>query len=303
MISILIPVFNFDVTELAVELSNQLENLYSDGEIIILDDGSEPSFRNRHSQLSSVPHIQYLESATNNGRVRIRQKLAAAAAFEWLLFLDCDSKIVSDKFLETFSKRINDSARVITGGRIYTNIPPADCRFRLHWKYGTSREKSSYDRKKCNNRFMTNNFMIRKEIFSSLDFTNEWEGYGYEDTWMAIQLESLDIPILFIDNPVKHDGIETSELFMSKSREALQNLYRLTCFVPRDRLKKQVRLYNHFYRIRLLGMTWLIQLMYGILRSAIRKNLHSCNPSLAAFDFYRLYYFSTIVKKEKQKSP
>ncbi len=303
MISILIPVFNYDVTELADELSIQVEKLHIKAEIIIIDDGSEASFRNRQRQLSSVPHVQYLESPTNNGRVRIRQKLAASATYEWLLFLDCDSKIVSDKYLETFSNQVSDSAQVITGGRIYTNIQPADCRFRLHWKYGTTREKSCYDEQNCNNRFMTNNFLIQKEIFGSLDFTNAWEGYGYEDTWMAIQLESLNIPILFIDNPVKHDGIETSELFMSKSREALQNLHRLSCFVPRDRLKKHVRLYNHFCRIKLLGMTWLIHLVYGLLRISINKNLNSCNPFLAAFDFYRLHYFSTIVRKEKLKSP
>ena len=45
---------------------------------------------------------------------------------------------------------------------------------------------------------------------------------------MGIQLEAMGIPIIYINNPIKHEGLEGSLEFLAKSKEALQNLKRLS---------------------------------------------------------------------------
>ncbi|MEO5996491.1 MAG: glycosyltransferase [Chitinophagaceae bacterium] len=294
MISILIPVFNWDVNELILDLSSQAKQLQPDVEIIVMDDGSQSSYRRLHHKLNDIAFVRYYEADKNNGRIRIRQMMAGLASFEWLLFLDCDSKIVSCQFLQNFYKRISDSVNVMAGGRIYSARKPADCRFRLHWKYGSIREKTRPGLEGHSNRFMTNNFLIRKNIFERFDFAGQWEGYGYEDTWMGIQLESMHIPIIYIDNPIKHEGLEESSVYLKKSQEALQNLKKLSSLVPQKILVKHVTLYAYFRRLLSLRLLWVIRLIYGMLRLSIMKNFHSCNPSLLLFDLYRLNYFASL---------
>lgn len=165
MISVLIPSFNRDVNELVNDLSCQVASTSSKVEIIVLDDGSEVSFRRLNKKLIGIPYVQYKETGKNNGRIRIRQMLAEMASFDWLLFLDCDSKIISDQFLDSFCRRISSSNDVTVGGRLYSLKTPEDCRFRLHWKYGTRREKiHSQNINGHKNRFMTNNFFIKKSF-------------------------------------------------------------------------------------------------------------------------------------------
>src|SRR5689334_1624674 len=103
MISILVPVYNFDVTELAADLSRQLTALQKPGEIILYDDGSEEKFRHINSATTRLPHVQYIEAGINHGRIRIRQLLAEKAQYDWLLFLDGDSKLHFDGFLHDYA--------------------------------------------------------------------------------------------------------------------------------------------------------------------------------------------------------
>lgn len=291
MISILIPVFNYDINELIVALSNQAGKLGQESEIIVIDDGSQSSYRNLNAAIASLPFVQYIESEKNNGRVRIRQMLADKASFEWLLFLDCDSQILSDHYLEIYVQRIRDSVQIMSGGRVYSREKPTDCRFTLHWKYGTYREKTTYNSKNHTNRFMTNNFLIRKSIFVKFHFTPDWGGYGYEDTWIGIQLEAMNIAVSHIDNPVLHNGLQESLEFLSKSREALKNLKKLSQVVPVKILAKHVKLYLYYYRLKYLGLLWLLRFIYSMTHTGIEKNIHSCNPSLFKFDLWRLNYF------------
>src|SRR5688572_17536432 len=99
MISILIPVYNRDVNQLAAQLSQQLTAIGRAGEIVLLDDGSEEKFRRQNTNTDSLPHVRYIDAETNYGRIRIRQMLASTAKFDWLLFMDCDSSITSEQFL------------------------------------------------------------------------------------------------------------------------------------------------------------------------------------------------------------
>jgi glycosyltransferase involved in cell wall biosynthesis len=296
MISILIPVYNRDVNQLAAQLSQQLTATGRPGEIVLLDDGSEENFRRQNTNTASLPHVRYIDADTNYGRIRIRQMLASTAKFDWLLFMDCDSAITSEQFLSTYFNQLLDEPGVVAGGRICTTQPPNDCSLRLHWRYGTEREAIQVKKR---NRdpypgFMSNNFLIHRSIFDKLSFTDDWQGYGHEDTWIGIQLEEMRARVKHIDNPILHNGLENAETFLSKSEQAVYNLRKLQSIVPAGSLKRHIKLFRAYSRLRSVGMTWLPKLIYKMQRKNIDTNLRSCNPSLFYFDLYRLNLFIRI---------
>lgn len=296
MISILIPVYNCNVNELATTLSRQLTALDVAGEIILLDDASAIAYRQLNAATASLPMVQYLEGSENMGRIRIRQQLAEKAAFDWMLFLDCDSTVLSDQFLQNYLQDLPSKPTVVVGGRIYTSQPPENCSLHLHWLYGTKREAIDVQQRNQHPYygFMSNNFVIHRSVFKQLSFVKSWNGYGHEDSWIGIQLEKLKASVIYIDNAVRHDGLETADSFLQKSEQALQNLHRLQQLTTADEVKRHVRLFRIYSRLRSVGMLWLPKGVYGILRNAIEKNLQSCNPSLFYFDLYRLDRFINI---------
>ncbi len=181
MISILIPVYNQDVNILVARLSAGLSHLRQAGEIIVMEDGSDAAYQQVNSPLATLPFVRYIPHAQNHGRIRIRQMLAAAAAGEWLLFLDGDSELCSDNFLQQYYQAIEGNTGVVVGGRTYSSTPPDDCTLRLHWKYGSAREGRRPGEKQ-QPAFMTNNFLIQATCFNQLSFDTGNEGYGHEDT-------------------------------------------------------------------------------------------------------------------------
>ncbi|PKP38904.1 MAG: glycosyltransferase family 2 protein, partial [Bacteroidetes bacterium HGW-Bacteroidetes-15] len=90
MISICLPVYNFDVNELTEDLLQQAREYNIDIEILVFDDASLSYYKKRNSGMASKSHIQYLEFDQNLGRSKIRNRLADFAKGNWLLFLDCD---------------------------------------------------------------------------------------------------------------------------------------------------------------------------------------------------------------------
>ena len=307
MISICIPVYNRHVSQLAAILSRQLTAIGKPGEIILLDDGSDEAIRKANSATTQLPHVKYMEADANYGRIRIRQLLAEKSAYDWLLFLDCDSMIISPQFLENYYEELVSYSSysllpgfpgLFVGGRIYQPQPPGNCSLRLHWEYGRKRE--AIDPEKRNKDpyrgFMSNNFMINKFYFDRLTFTNDWDGYGHEDSWIGMQLEDYKTPIQYSDNAVLHDGLETAETFLVKSEQALKNLHKLQKLVGQEQLKKHVKLFRVYAQLKSLGLLWLPATIYNMQKKVIEKNLLGCHPSLFYFDLYRLYRFIRITR-------
>jgi glycosyltransferase involved in cell wall biosynthesis len=286
MISILIPVFNVDVQELIQELSSQLDNLSIEGEILVYDDWSEPFFRQKNETIGSIKNVVYKELDKNYGRVGIRQLLASHAQYEWLLFVDSDSVIISSSYLRNYIESIEVQYDVYTGGRVYESKMPVDCSKRLHWKYGTQRESVKGSSKALH----TNNFCIRKTLFLELDFPPYLRGYGHEDTWIQIQLEKAKHKIRFLCNPVLHAGLETSAAFLEKTKNALKNLIELADDEKPEIVKRKVVLYRLFLSLQKFGLVSPAKKILHKRIGKIEMNLRSCHPLLFQFDLYRLYY-------------
>src|SRR6476659_9659441 len=129
MISILIPVYNLNVIDLVHSLEKQLSLIKERGEIIVLDDASLSDYKQQNQSIAELPHVTYQYLPENVGRLKIREKLAALATYDWLLFIDGDSQIIKDDFLSTYITAIQHNTHVVTGGRIYQSKAPVDCSF------------------------------------------------------------------------------------------------------------------------------------------------------------------------------
>ncbi len=141
MISILIPVNNYDIVNLVHSMKNGMEKVPEYCEILIGDDGSTPEFRNKYMALES-DKIKVIYSEKNIGRAAIRNRLALEARGDHLLFIDADVMIpgTAETYLLKWLPMIN-TARVICGGILYNDTPPGDPDKMLRWKYGRKREQ------------------------------------------------------------------------------------------------------------------------------------------------------------------
>ncbi|HYJ38295.1 MAG TPA: glycosyltransferase [Chitinophagaceae bacterium] len=300
MISILIPVYNYDPAMLIKELGRQIKEGNHTVEIILMDDGSSEVFKKISRSLTQLPFVTYKEFEHNIGRIAIRQALSRQANFDHLLFLDCDGIIDRKDFLSKYISYLN-KADVISGGRKYPPSPPGNCQQHLHWKYGSRRE--FFDHRIRNKqpylRFMTNNFLVAKKIFDSIQFpTEEFAGYGHEDTFLGAALAKKNAVVLHIDNPVIHGKIEEAESFIEKSKAAVRTLSMLSLQMSEKDLGDYVKLFRVKKRLEHLKLTDSVAYLAKIFENAIARNLRSCKPSLFLFDLFRLNYYLEFEKSK-----
>lgn len=294
MLSILVPIYNFDSRELIKDLSKQCLSCQIEFEIICFDDKSSSDFTKINNVIKDIPGVKYTELAENIGRAEIRERLAQTAKFEKLLFLDCDVKLPNESFIKNYLKNFNSSITV--GGIIYQKEKPNDPTLILRWKYGIERECMTAKARKNSNfvHFLASNLLINKDIFLSIPRQNEISGYGHEDTWLGIQLIEKRIDVNHIDNPVYHIGLDSAIDYLTKSVSGVQNLVRLYLSGAKCDDLKLVSVFSFLKRFGLLGI------VFGILKmrfKTLEKNLISNSPNLSFFDQWKLYQFIFFYRK------
>ncbi len=296
MISACISVYNHNVNRLVDEISKQAGKAGITLEIILIDDRSSGFYRTVNREASK--EHQYILLEENVGRSKIRNLFPDYARYGKLLFLDCDSVIVADDFLQRYIDEIPKGAKVICGGLVNdTDVPSPDRR--LRWKYGVSREgQNALVRKKDPFRFFrTNNFLIDREVLEQIKFTEDISGYGHEDTFYAFQLRKANIMINHIDNPVLHFNDEENMQFLKKTGEAVSNLVRLMEITGNDKdFIRQVRLLRVHRIARDLYLEWLIRFLFDLAGPLVRVLLSGRFSSLVLLDFYKLGYLSKITQ-------
>lgn len=297
MISICIPVYNFDVRPLVWELHKQANALELGVEILVIDDASNKEFQQLNKEIAHLFTVVYLELPANIGRSRIRNLLSGKARNEWLLFMDCDSEITSDRFIAEYAANTN-SVQVVCGGREYHRTRPQK-EFVLHWKYGKSREVKCAKERGLNpyHSFMTNNFMVHKQILNRIQFDEDIMGYGHEDTLFGFELMRQNLPVLHINNPLLHIHLETHAVFLKKSQEAIANLHGiyLRSNAP-DQFAKFVRLLRWSKNA---GKSFLGRFLIFLARNNqkfLTKNLMSSNPFLLFHDLLKLAWMHELLK-------
>lgn len=297
MISICIPVYNFNITSLLNKLCHQVQSLTIPVEIIVIDDCSK-NFQEINKK--AAEKYNYVELTENIGRSKIRNLFIGYSKYEQLLFLDCDSLIIKDNFLQTYLDILKDRPGVVVGGRVYENNKPERNKM-LRWKYGTFRESTSAQIRSRHpyGSFMTNNFLIKKEILEEIRFDERLLNYGHEDTLFGFSLKQENIPILHIENPVLNGDLETNVEYLEKTNEGVKNLVRILQFSNWDKdLINDISLLTFYYKIK--KWKWMIYISFVVFKPFIVLLFKKGYIHLKMFDFYKLGLFIKWLKKKNK---
>lgn len=299
MISLLIPAYNYDVRTLVQSLHAELAGMQIPFEIIVMEDGSEAPASTCNASLAALPRVRYVQLSANIGRYQIRQQLAALAQYEWLLFLDADALPLRVDFVQTYLQA-TPHQKVIVGGTVYSPLSPAAPQV-LRWKAGHKKEMFSLLQRQAAPalHFSLFNVMLHREAWQALSFPAFFKGYGHEDTFIGLQLAQKNIPIHHIENPALHGNLDDAVTYLQKTKQALENLWRLCSYFPDQRLlQRQIRLYRCYRRLRAWQLLPALLLLYGIFEKDIERHLHSAAPQLLCFDLFKLAHFARLAKAD-----
>ncbi len=287
-LSILIPVYNFDIIPLVNELLKQCQQAAVRFEIICLDDASDPHFQENNRKIKDLENVVYEELSINISRANIRNKLAQRARFSFLLFLDNDSGIIVKHFIIKYL-RAADQSKILIGGTVYSDVQPAPP-YRLHWKFGRNREQKPAN---LRNQFpyrslQVNNALVPRSVFLQFSFDEKIIHYGHEDSQWGKRLEQANVPVVHIQNPVQHLGVEPNHLFLIKTKQAIQNLYHLYFT---EELGKDTSLIKSFLWLSRIRLKAFYLQFFKVVKPLLLLNLRSSWPSLFCLDLYKLGLF------------
>lgn len=289
MLSILLPIYNYNVRNLVAQLSAQIQYLDTEVELLCFDDGSASIFADMNQSLAQLPGVHYHRFTENQGRAAIRNSLAKSAQFEYLLFMDSDCMPESSDFLTTYLAACTPDT-ILYGGLSYDPSPPTQTSELLRWKYGQAKEQVSVEeRKKAPYQsFKTSNFLVPKHIFQAIQFDEQLKQYGHEDTLFGWELKQRHIPIKHLDNPVRHLGLEPAKKFLQKTQQAIENLILLEQSYP---IGQEIRLSKVARQLSRTGLAGLYRWFFNKRRTSWRNNLLSAQPKLRYFTLYKLGYY------------
>ncbi|MBC3538145.1 glycosyltransferase family 2 protein [Rufibacter sediminis] len=291
-ISLLIPVYNQNVLALVEALRQETTAFLIPCEIRVYDDGSNSETLQQNRSLQGVSGVIYQELPQNVGRSQIRYNLAQEARFEHLLFLDNDVLPVHPDFLHRYLTQAQGDVTV--GGVAYQASAPKGAE--LRWKYGKAREEAPAHLRQKNpyQRVFTSNLLVSRKVFLACFPKNELSGYGHEDTLFAWRLEQNQIPVQHLDNPVWHLGLESADIFLLKTQQALHNLMHLH---REFNLGNQTKLLSAYASLKKWKATKLLRENSQWLFPLLKRNLVSRKPSLRFFDLYRLLLLDRYLRK------
>ncbi|WCO00827.1 glycosyltransferase family 2 protein [Psychroserpens ponticola] len=288
MISVLIPVYNYNIVALVTHIHTQLQLCNVPFEIICLDDASTTDVTNENDTISKLECTSHIKSKDNLGRTNARQYLSKQANYDWLLFLDADVMPKSDLFIRNYLNYIESDYEAIYGGFAYhKNVP--DSKYMLRWTYGKTHEQiSAQERnKKPYKVIISANFMIKKPVFSIINSQIEQKGYGFDNYFGAL-LKMKNIKVIHLDNEVYHLGIETSETYLNKKKKAAETL--LTLYQSNKIGSHQNDLLHFFIKLKRYRLHVFFSMIYKLLKTPLKNNLLSSHPSMTALQLYRICY-------------
>jgi GT2 family glycosyltransferase len=289
-LSICIPIFNHDCTDLILRLDEQCALSGVPYEIVLLDDGST-LYKEKNRNLTGLEKVNYVELPQNIGRAAIRNRLTETAQFSHLLFMDCDTQIIDNRFIENYlSAAKKNDADVILGGVCYSDEKPPQP-YLLRWIYGKNREeRPAHERNQQPYRaFTAFNALIRKEVFEKVRFDESLKTYGHEDTLLGWQMKKENFVMTHIDNPARKIGLATNDIYLKRNAEAVENLWKIYQKIEEKNLfREDVKILKYFHILERIHIEYIFYNTIRIFNNFIFKNLKSDNPNLHLLDLYKL---------------
>ncbi|REC64504.1 glycosyltransferase family 2 protein [Chryseobacterium pennae] len=289
-LSICIPVYNFDVRELVFDLEKEINSQEIDAEIILIDDASKEEFKQTNRELQNIIH-QFIFLEKNIGRSRIRNLFLDYSKGEYLLFLDCDGKIVGKNFLKNYIQFIQEypDTEIIYGGRKVLGSASGSDHY-LRWKFAVERENLSVELRRKNPylSFQTNNFVIQKEVLRKVGFNPEFQKYGYEDLLFAMDLKAEHIKINHIDNPILNNDLESNIIYLDKVEESVESLSHMLKDKTLNSKLAEVKLVKVYNKLKNTPFKTVLESLFTIGEGNIKRRLSKGDVNLRYLDIYKL---------------
>jgi len=285
MLSILIPVYDYNALPLVNELVKQCQISGINFEILCQDDASNSKENTQNQDINSISNCSFFINETNLGRGKNINSLAQRARYDWLLILDCDTFPAENNFIQNYISSISEEKNVFFGEIIYEAKKPEKNQI-LRWIYGQKRETSA---------LLSSNLLIKKTVFLQFPFDESIVKYGYEDLAFFSILKKNHFEIISIQNPTFHLDLETSEIFLNKTKTALENLVFLYDSNKIEALESKI--IKAFELLKKLKLVRFSTFIFQKNQTKIEENLLSQKPSLFLFDLYKLGYFCLLKTK------
>lgn len=299
MVDICIPVFRDDPCELIRQLSRQIQ---ADRTVLhIYDDGScDPALTGRISAaLADYPgRADLMTIPVNLGRAAARNALIQAAQGDWLLFLDGDMRIDGADFVLAYldaAARQNRPSCIVGGFALdFKQVRPAT---RLHALQAARSEcLDAAMRNSDPGRFVfASNVFLHREIIESIQFNSSYRGWGWEDVDWGLNI-ARRYPVLHIDNPAVHLGLDDDLTLLRKYAESGPNFMLMLRDHPED--VRRMPLYRYASlssHLPFLGaMTWSMRQMVIRGRSVLPARLR-----LLALKLFRVSIYARAIEASR----
>lgn len=292
MLSILIPIYNYNVYPLVLELQKQCLEVGIAFEILCQDDASNSLLNIENEKINSLSNCNFVALKANLAHRENRNSLAQKAKFDTLLFIDGDSNMIRDNFIANYIANL-EGFDIVYGGRLHPEICPSE-KQKLRWKYGKFIEDKTVEnrRKTPFQSLLFNNTLINKECFNKVKFDSHLLKYGHDDTQLSYALSLLHAKVNHIENPIEHGDIDTNTVYLKKTKSSIENL--LFLFEEKKIDANFSKLISLLLLLNRLKLTYFISKFYLLFEKILFKQLEGKNPNLLVFNIFRIGYLCKI---------
>lgn len=293
--AVLIPIYNREVTQLVLNLVNQKSN--QEFKIFCVDDVSDNKIKIRNQDILKIKNVDYTELTEKLSRSQIRNYLANKAKnYDFLIFIDDDAQLITTDFIQKYIDNcLENPHAVYCGGMMKPSSYLKQKNNILAWKYDyyIQSQNENYRTKSNFLSLKSFNFCISSELFFRFPFSEKISNYGHEDTFFAYELFKNNIPIIPINNPLLHTGIESNSIFIEKAEISIPNL---VLFEDKHQdFLNNITLWKAKNKFQILYN--LFPKLFNFINSKIKKHLlESKNPNLKLFNIYKLLYLCKLKK-------
>lgn len=227
-ISVLIPFYRDDPVRLLAALgAEQVEGV----EVIVLNDGSgdDALAKNVADQIMALAlPARLIDNPANEGRAAGRNRLAANARGQWLLFLDSDMLPDTPDFLGTYSALVDADAPAIAFGGFSLDQAPDVRHHALHRCMALKSDCTPAEMRRAEpeKHVFTSNLLVRRDVFEAEPFDSGFSGWGWEDVEWAMRAGRRH-PITHIHNTATHLGLDTACVIAGKYEQSAANFARV----------------------------------------------------------------------------
>lgn len=233
LISVLIPFYRDDPVRLLAALGAEKAGGV---EIVLLNDGSGDAELAAHvaEQVRDLPlPARFVDNPRNEGRAEGRNRLAAHARGQWLLFLDSDMLPDSPTFLGAWLGLIETMRPAIAFGGFSLDQAPDIRAHALHRSMALKSDCTPAPLRAGapEKHVFTSNLLVRRDVLEAEPFDKGFSGWGWEDVEWAMRA-GRRYTITHIDNTATHLGLDTAPVIAGKYEQSAANFARVVAAHP-----------------------------------------------------------------------